>query len=143
MGPPQYLPPRHIPAATYHAQYASHRSFCTEPPSQAWASAPKSSSQVDSLSCVRLNSAASFFDAVDLCSMLCAAPILLEGSWDSREARAHLLSLVLPVLCLPIHPRTSLPSPSLTHPSYTLKLSYLTALFTVQSLSLRHQVGLT
>ena len=84
-----------------------------------------------SLSCVRLNSDDSLFDAIDLCSVLCAAPILLEGSWDSGGARAHLLSLVLPVLRLPIHPRTSHPSPSLT------------ALFTVQSLSLRHQVGLT
>src|ERR1700761_3679024 len=66
------LPPRYISAATYHAQYAGHRGFCTEPPSQAWTSAPKSSSGMVSLSCVRLNSDDSLFDAIDLCSVLSA-----------------------------------------------------------------------
>jgi hypothetical protein len=45
------LRPR-ISAATYRAQYAGHRGFCTEPSSQAWPPARKSSSRMDYLSCV-------------------------------------------------------------------------------------------
>src|ERR1700735_2354819 len=83
------LPPRHISAATYRAQYAGHRGFCTEPPSQAWASALKSSSRVDSLSCVRLDSDASFFDAIDLSSVLSALlPFFLRAP---RTAEGRLL----------------------------------------------------
>ena len=87
------LPPRHILAATYLTQYAGHRGFCTEPSSQAWTSAPKSSSRVDSLSCVRLDSDVSFFGVIDLCSVLSALiPFFLRAP---RTAEGRLLTYFL------------------------------------------------
>ena len=84
---------RPISAATYRAQYAGHHSFCTEPPSQEWPPARKSSSRVDYLSCVRLDSDASLSDVIDLCPVLSALlPFFLRAP---RTAEGRLLTYFL------------------------------------------------